>query len=383
MVDVGAYFGRRGRAVPPRHNPADWILHVAQSTPLPALEKAGFFETTITTTTTMERNGLDNDTDTDEGQSLHSRNSLTSLSTIDLESNLTMTHRSTTPKAVRKRENNSRHQRVTMWTEFTELLRREYVTLYRDPNILGARFALNILMATLIGIIFWKVGGMDDGDITVFQSHFGAVFMILLNSMFGSALPTLLSFPQERPVFLREYATEHYSVVAYFLSRLVVESTITLAQVVVQITIAYHTIELQSDYALIVAVAYALAMTSTAVAATLGCAVRDPKLAQEMLPVIFVPQMLFAGFFVSTSLVPEWLRWVQYLCPLMYSTRLVLLAEFGRCEPGLAQWNCERLLTQNNALFTDRWWYWTALLGLFLVYRLVALVILKRKANRF
>ena len=38
---------------------------------------------------------------------------------------------------------------------------------------------------------------------------------------------------------------------------------------------------------------YSLAMASTALAVLLGCAVEDPKLGQEMLPLLFVPQMLF------------------------------------------------------------------------------------------
>jgi len=45
------------------------------------------------------------------------------------------------------------------------------------------------------------------------------------------------------------------------------------------------------------AIVYALAMTSTAVAVLLGCSVGDPKMGQEFLPVLFVPQLLFAGFF--------------------------------------------------------------------------------------
>ena len=49
-------------------------------------------------------------------------------------------------------------------------------------------------------------------------------------AMFGSALPTLIVFPQERPVFLREYSTNHYSVFSYFLARLNLEGFLTAAQ---------------------------------------------------------------------------------------------------------------------------------------------------------
>ena len=55
--------------------------------------------------------------------------------------------------------------------------------------------------------------------------------MILMMSMFGTAMPTLLSFPEERPVFVREYSTNHYGVVAYFMSRLSMEALITFLQI--------------------------------------------------------------------------------------------------------------------------------------------------------
>ena len=50
-------------------------------------------------------------------------------------------------------------------------------------------------------------------------------------TMFGTAQPSLLAFPDERPVFLREYSTNHYSVTSYFISRLTMEAFITAVQV--------------------------------------------------------------------------------------------------------------------------------------------------------
>jgi hypothetical protein len=60
--------------------------------------------------------------------------------------------------------------------------------------------------------------------------------MVLLMGMFGTAQPALLSFPSERPVFLREYSTNHYSVVSYFMSRLTMECVITALQVLVAVS---------------------------------------------------------------------------------------------------------------------------------------------------
>ncbi len=203
-------------------------------------------------------------------------------------------------------------------------------------------------------------------------------------SMFGTAQPALLAFPEERPVFLREYSTNHYSVFSYFLSRLTMEAFITALQILVQAVITYFLIEFRADFFMFYLNMYALAMASTALAVLLGCSVEDPKLGQEMLPILFVPQMLFSGFFVVPELIPVWLRWARYLCSLTYSIRIALLLEFGNgCGSDEADEACEQLLVNIEANEDETWWYWLILVALFASLRLFALFILQQKAVKF
>lgn len=122
-----------------------------------------------------------------------------------------------------------------MITQIGMLFGRELRNLRRDTVAVGARFGLTIFLGTLIGIIFFDVGSTDPNVGSNLQSHFGAMIMVLLMSMFGTAQPALLAFPEERPVFLREYSTNHYSVVSYFVSRLTMEAFITGLQVLVMV----------------------------------------------------------------------------------------------------------------------------------------------------
>lgn len=208
--------------------------------------------------------------------------------------------------------------------------------------------------------------------------------MVVMMSMFGTAQPALLAFPEERPVFLREYSTNHYSVFSYFLSRLTMEAFITALQILVQAVITYFLIEFRSDFLMYYLNMYALAMASTALAVLLGCSVEDPKLGQEMLPILFVPQMLFSGFFVVPELIPVWLRWARYLCSLTYSIRIALLLEFGNgCGSEGGDIACEQLLLNIDADEDDTWWYWLILVALFACLRIFALYVLQQKAVKF
>lgn len=97
--------------------------------------------------------------------------------------------------------------------------------------------------------------------------------------------------------------------------------------------IVFFLIDFQMPFMMFWATNYTLAMASTALSVLLGSSVEDPKLAQEMLPILFVPQMLFAGFFVAPDLIPVWLRWARYLCTLTYAIRIHLVEEFYNCNP--------------------------------------------------
>ena len=103
-----------------------------------------------------------------------------------------------------------------------------------------------------------------------------------------------------------------------------------------------------------------------------------------MLPILFVPQMLFAGFFVLPNLIPIWLRWARYLCSLTYAVRLALIEEFGNgCGGGKNDEQCASLLAAVEANPNDKWWYWIVLAGLFVGFRVLALLVLRRKATKF
>jgi hypothetical protein len=80
------------------------------------------------------------------------------------------------------------------------------------------------------------------------------------------------------------------------------------------------------------------------------------------------------------------IRWAQWLCSLKYAASLATIYEFDDCVGSpeeLAEANCDRILAQNNVSPDDKWWYWLAVISLFCLFRLLALVLLRRKAGVF
>jgi ABC-type multidrug transport system permease subunit len=202
--------------------------------------------------------------------------------------------------------------------------------------------------------------------------------------MFNSALPALVQFPSERPRFLREYYTGTYSSIPYSLGKVLIDIPLGFMQAVLQTLIVYWSIRLQGDILYIILCVFGTSMASSSLAVFFGCINEDPNSSIEMVPLLFVPQILFTGFFIRTSLIPIWMRWIQYLCPLKYGMNLFLMNEFAAfrksCQ-GQAGVYCEATLT-NNDIVTDDWWvYVLVLASLFLMFRVVAMVALVKKAN--
>lgn len=131
VQDVPEYFKERGNPNPPNYNPADWIMNVAQSVPIPELDEKGFFP--------KDTRALPAPfTEHEEGKD-------------ELGITITEHHRGSdfdpTPPGF--------SMQVYL------LFSREINNLRRDKVALGARFGLTIFLSVLIGIIFYDVGDTD------------------------------------------------------------------------------------------------------------------------------------------------------------------------------------------------------------------------------
>ena len=250
------------------------------------------------------------------------------------------------------------------------------------------RFGITIFLNLLFGIIFWGVGSTDQGDVTNFQNHFGAITMVTISSMFGSAQPVMLMFPFERPMFMREYSTGTYSATSYFIIKTCIDLPLTLATCIVQYLLCYFMLDLQGSFFYMVLAAWGLGIGAASSGMMIGCAVTDVKTVSEFAPVLFVPQLLFAGFFIATERIPLILRWAQWLCGIKYAINLILLTEFDSdldsCNSSSqAAINCKRALTTNSVDADDAWIYILALALIFAIFRILAVLILVQKSKRF
>ena len=152
--------------------------------------------------------------------------------------------------------------------------------------------------------------------------------------------------------------------------------------------LGYFLMGLQGNFIYLVLISWGLGMVSCSVAMGLGCLVPNVKDVTELVPVAYIPQMLFAGFFIRTGQIPIFLRWAQYLCGLKYAINLALLTEFKVDSPSCntspaARRNCENLLEVNDVKAEEAYIYILLLFVLFFTFRIMGAIVLYFKAKRF
>lgn len=158
-----------------------------------------------------------------------------------------------------------------------------------------------------------------------------------------------------------------------------------LLTTIIQFLIIYNMCSFSGNFVYIVLSSFALASASCSVAIVMGSLVDDIKSASELQPLLFTPQLLFAGFFIRTEFIPNFLRWLQYLCSLKYAISLILITEFDssnrNCQGEAASQACKAILVRNG-IHADQWWvYALVLFALFLGFRILAAIVLIKRAN--
>lgn len=338
MKQINAHFNTLGYPIPTNYNPADHVMSVVQKVSAAEMQTKNLF---------MEAPAASSTVDT-----------------------------------IAEPANQDPIVQAGFCQQLSILVWREYMNVRRDPGVIIGRFGIVGVLNLIFGLIFFGAGGKDDSKPENLQSHFGALTFLTISAMFGHAQATLLTFPFEKPVFLREYSSGMYNGTAYIMSKIIAEIPLCFLQCVWALMFGYFMIDLQGSYWGHVAAHTLLGLAASSVAMVAGAAAPDVKTATEMAPGLLVPQLLFAGFFIRVEQIPIYLRWAQYLCSLKYTMNLNIILEFGSktCPDNMG---CESILSTND-VNADRWWVnVVVLLGLFIAFRLLAIHVLVQTAKKF
>ena len=179
----------------------------------------------------------------------------------------------------------------------------------------------------LIGLALFH----DQYEFSKIRSLISSLFFIVVNLTMSNMFGTILTFQNERPVFLREQANKMYSVSAYYMAKIVAEIPILTFTPMLFSCIIYFKIGL-SITATQFFLFFLTVLLNVQCAASFGYLIssifESEETAVAIAPIIMLPIILFGGQFANSGDIQAWISWFQYISPIRYGLEALCRNEF-------------------------------------------------------
>ncbi|XP_046387516.1 ATP-binding cassette sub-family G member 1 [Ischnura elegans] len=213
------------------------------------------------------------------------------------------------------------------FTQFWIVLKRTLLFSRRDWTLMYLRLFAHILVGFLIGALYYDIG--NDGAKVL--SNLGFLFFNMLFLMYTSMTITILSFPLEMPVLVKENFNRWYSLKSYYAAITLSDLPFQAVFCVVYVTIVYFLTSQPAEgfrFGMFLSACLMISFVAQSIGLVVGAAMNVQN-GVFLAPVMSVPFLLFSGFFVSFDAIPIYLRWITYLSYIRYGFEGTALATYA------------------------------------------------------
>ncbi|XP_067393533.1 broad substrate specificity ATP-binding cassette transporter ABCG2-like isoform X2 [Emydura macquarii macquarii] len=231
-----------------------------------------------------------------------------------------------------KEQGKSRHVNEITYANgfFTQLYwvsKRFNKNLIRNPQASVAQIAVTIVLALILGAIFFSVK-LDQSGI---QNRVGSLFFITTNQCFSSVSAIEL-FIRDKKLFVHQYTSGYYRVSAYFFALMIGDFLpMRTAPAIIFSCISYWMIGYQAvagRFFFFMLTLVLVSYTATAMSLAISAGMDVVAIANLLITVCFVFMIIFSGLLVNLPSVMGWLNWLKYFSIQRYGLTALEVNEF-------------------------------------------------------
>ncbi|XP_076296273.1 ABC transporter expressed in trachea [Lasioglossum baleicum] len=270
------------------------------------------------------------------------------------------------------------------FTQFWILLKRIFLSQIRDMTLTRVRLISHIIVGFLIGAIYYDIGN----EASQVMSNAGCVFFTVMFLMFTAMMPTILTFPSEMVVFVREHLNYWYSVKSYYIARTLADVPFQIVYSVAYVIIVYFMTSqpLETNrFMMYLTICVLTALVSQSIGLVIGAAM-SVESGVFIGPVSSVPIVLFSGFFVNFDAIPKYLKFLSYVSYVRYSFEGAMISVYGynraklKCSDPYCHFRSPTMFLEEMSMQDAVFWVdAVALAGFVLFLRVTAYFVLRLK----
>jgi hypothetical protein len=174
-------------------------------------------------------------------------------------------------------------------------------------------------------------------DLSGIQDRRGIIIFTIVTNVFGAATTTLLVFPEERKVFLRERSNGLYRVISYILGKSIAEIPVFFISSCIFGVLLYWSSFMNDTfsykYYTYLGLLIMSCLVGTSFAFVLSSLVKDQETLITLNSAISVPLLLLSGFFANEDNFAPYLIPFKYLSVFKYTYQSLIHIEFTYIQP--------------------------------------------------
>eukprot|EP01090_Pellita_catalonica_P014018 TRINITY_DN3471_c0_g1_i1.p1 TRINITY_DN3471_c0_g1~~TRINITY_DN3471_c0_g1_i1.p1 ORF type:complete len:683 (+),score=93.82 TRINITY_DN3471_c0_g1_i1:3-2051(+) len=197
----------------------------------------------------------------------------------------------------------------------------------KGTTLTGLNF-FNIIAVTVICAMIWFRMDYEESDI---RDRTGYIFFTVMFWTFYPWFVSMMNFPTERAVVAKERASGAYHLSAYYLAKITSELPILSVLPLIWILVDYWIVGLAvhpGSFFYAVGLVLLTTYLGSSIGVMVGALVGDLQRAMVYSGIVILTFMLLGGFYIPSSKIPVWIRWVAWVSPIKYSYEAFLTSQF-------------------------------------------------------
>ncbi|XP_047327814.1 ABC transporter G family member 8-like [Impatiens glandulifera] len=287
-------------------------------------------------------------------------------------------------RSMRTRYKSSRFHEIAM------LYNRFWKIIYRTKQLLLTNTLQALVVGLVLGTIYINIGYGKKG----IEKRFG-LFAFTLTFLLSSTTETLPIFLSERPILLRETSSGVYRLSSYLIANTLVFLPYLLAIAMVYSFSLYFLVGLcfsWNAFGFFTLVIWVIVLMANSFVLFLSSVAPNFIAGTSLVTILLGSFFLFSGYFISTHSLPKYWLFMHYLSMYKYALDALLINEYSclasRCliwvdtEKKVCSMNGRDVLEKRGLHMGERWNNVYILIGFFMFYRVLCLLVLIRRISR-
>lgn len=212
------------------------------------------------------------------------------------------------PRIVAKAARDVQRVASSGFTQFGLLLKRAWREVARSRTAL----AIKIVQQLMIALIYGGIYSLDNSQSSI-QDRYGLMSLVAIGAGNMAIGSTIRAFPKEKVIVNNERAKGMYSVLPYFLSKVVAEAPISAIVSALGGALLYPLVGLNrasGKFAKYICTVVLEGLAASALGLLIGAVAPTTDTALALFPPIIVLMIVFNGFNIAEENAPRLLRWL-------------------------------------------------------------------------